>query len=234
VILEEAGLRSDAIEIVFTSIDQGVEGGQLQRYQRSLNIADAMRDEVLLAYAMNDEPLPPQHGYPLRLVVPGWYGMASVKWLDNIQAVSEPFEGYQMKQVYRYQKTADEPGEPVSLIRVRSLMIPPGIPDFLTRTRVVQSGSVSLSGRAWAGRLSVSRVEVSTNGGSTWSDAQLGEHVSPFAWRGWTFPWKASPGKYTLCVRATDADGSVQPTQQHWNFGGYGNNAVQRVDVIVE
>jgi DMSO/TMAO reductase YedYZ molybdopterin-dependent catalytic subunit len=233
-ILEEAGIRRDAVEVVFTGLDRGVEGEQVQFYQRSLVVSEAKRGEVLLAYEMNGEPLEPQHGYPLRLLVPGWYGMASVKWLDRIEAVAEPFQGYQMVQAYRYAQAADDPGEPVSAIRVRALMIPPGIPDFMTRTRLVHAGRVTLAGKAWAGCLSVTRVEVSVDSGSTWSEAQLGEALSSFAWRTWTFVWNARPGACILCVRATDSDGSVQPLEQQWNFGGYGNNGVQRISVIVE
>ncbi len=233
-LLEEAGVRRDAADIVFTALDRGVEGGEVQTYQRSLTLSEAMREEVLLAYEMNGAPLQPQHGYPLRLVVPGWYGMTSVKWLERVEAVAEPFQGYQMARVYRYSQTADGPGEAVTLIRVRALMIPPGIPDFLTRTRLVQAGAVTLAGKAWAGRLGVSRVEVSVDGGATWSDAKLAEQVSPYAWRAWTFPWNAKRGTHTLCVRATDSEGNVQPVEQEWNFGGYGNNSIQRVTVIVE
>lgn len=233
-ILEEAGVRHDAAEIVFTGLDRGVEGDEVQYYQRSLTVREAVREEVLLAYEMNGEPLQPQHGYPLRLLVPGWYGMASVKWLERIEVVTEPFQGYQMARVYRYSQTDDVPGKAVDLMRVRALMIPPGIPDFLTRTRLVQAGAVTLTGKAWAGRLSVSRVEVSVDGGSTWSDARLGEPVSPHAWRTWTFLWNARRGSRTLCVRATDSEGNLQPLVQKWNFGGYGNNGVQRVTVVVE
>jgi DMSO/TMAO reductase YedYZ molybdopterin-dependent catalytic subunit len=233
-LLAEAGLREAAVEIVFTGLDTGVEGGEVQSYQRSLSVSEALREEVMLVYAMNGEPLQPQHGYPLRLLVPGWYGMASVKWLERIEAVPEPFQGYQMARVYRYSAAPDEPGDPVSLIRVRALMIPPGIPDFLTRTRFLRAGAVELAGQAWAGRSIVSRVEVSVDGGSTWSQAQLGAMISPYAWRAWSFHWNAEPGAHTLCVRATDADGNVQPREQQWNFGGYGNNGYQRVKVIVE
>lgn len=233
-ILEEARLLDEAVEIVFTALDQGVEGDQVQYYQRSLSVAEATMPEVLLAYEMNGEPLQPQHGYPLRLVVPGWYGMTSVKWLRRIEAVTEPFHGFQMEGAYRYAQSADEEGEAVTLIRVRALMIPPGIPHFLTRARLVQAGPVTLSGRAWAGRSEVVRVEVSQDGGSTWSEAQLSKAVSPRAWREWTYPWNARPGKVTLCVRATDSQGNVQPIEPYWTQGGYGNNMVQRVDVIVE
>ena len=260
-VLEEAGLDSNAVEVLFTGLDQGVQGGEVQYYQRSLSIADATREEVLLAYGMNGEALQPQHGYPLRLLVPGWYGMTSVKWLHRIEAISEPFQGYQMAHTYRYAQSRDDPGEPVDLIRVRALMIPPGIPDFMTRTRVAKSGPVRLTGRAWAGRLGVSRVEVSAvptshsspasavmlpshpsqpptltlaGDGPTWHDAQLGDAVSPYAWREWSYQWEAPPGRYSLCVRATDTEGNVQPVPQPWNFQGMGNNMVQWVDVVVE
>ena len=233
-VLEEAGLRHDTAEILFTGLDRGVEGGQVQSYQRSLSVSEATREEVLLVYEMNGEPLQPQHGYPLRLLVPGWYGMTSVKWLDRIEALAEPFEGYQMVKAYRYLQSVDTPGESVTLIRARALMTPPGIPDFMTRTRLVQTGPVTLTGRAWAGRLSISSVEVSVDGGSTWREAQLSEAISPYAWRAWTFHWEARPGAHTLCVRATDSEGNRQPIDQQWNVGGYGNNGVQRVNVIVE
>ncbi|MFB3093007.1 MAG: sulfite oxidase [Dehalococcoidia bacterium] len=235
-LLEEAGVSDEAIEIVFTGLDRGVQGGELHSYERSLSTADARREEVLLAYEMNGEPLQPQHGYPLRLIVPGWYGMASVKWLAGVEAVAEPFQGYQMSQTYRYSREADDPGEPVTLIRVRALMIPPGVPDFATRTRLVEAGDVTLRGRAWAGRLGVSRVEVSADGGSTWAEAEAepGAGVSPYAWRGWSFGWRATPGRYTLCVRATDSEGNVQSVDQMWNYQGMGNNMIQRIDVVVE
>lgn len=232
-ILQEAGLKDDAVELIFTGSDRGVEGEQIQCYQRSLTVAEATRDEVLLAYEMNGEPLPPQHGYPLRLLKPGWYGMASVKWLEQIEAVAQPFTGYQMLRAYRYARSADDPGEAVDAIRVRALMIPPGIPDFMTRERLVDSGPVTLVGKAWSGRGGVNRVEVSVDDGATWADAQLAEAASPFAWRTWSFLWNAAPGAHLLQVRATDAAGNVQPRLQEWNFGGYGNNGVQRVKVLV-
>src|SRR5947199_10502823 len=98
-----------------------------------MTVCEERREKVLLVYEMNGEPLQPQHGYPLRLLVPGWYGMASVKWLDGVEAVAEAFQGYQMVRASRYAQAADGLGEPVSLIRRRALMIPPGVPDFRTR-----------------------------------------------------------------------------------------------------
>jgi DMSO/TMAO reductase YedYZ molybdopterin-dependent catalytic subunit len=233
-LLQEAGVQADADEILFTGLDRGVQGGEVQSYQRSLSISEAMREEVLLVYEMNGRPLEPQHGFPLRLLVPGWYGMTSVKWLAAIEAIHGPFEGYQMVGSYRYSRSEDDPGEPVTLIRVRSLMIPPGIPDFATRVRLVEAGKVTLTGRAWAGRLDVSDVEVSSDGGETWTEAQLEKAVAPFAWRGWSYDWEAKAGRYMLCVRARDTAGNLQPVEQPWTYQGMGNNMVQRVEVIVE
>src|SRR6266542_3853893 len=144
--LEEAGLREAAREVLFTGLDRGVEGGLEQAYQRSLPLDEALREDTLLAWEMNGAPLPPQHGYPLRLIVPGWYGMAHVKWLRAIEALTAPFEGYQNTMAYRYSRSREERGEPVTRMRVRSLMVPPGIPDFLTRTRFLARGPVELQG----------------------------------------------------------------------------------------
>lgn len=232
-VLAEAGLDSNAVEVTFTGLDWGVQGKEVQPYQRSLSVSEAMRDEVLLAYAMNDEALPPQHGAPLRLVVPGWYGMTSVKWLARIDVTAEPFAGYQMVDTYRYSRDADDPGEPVTLIRPRALMVPPGIPDYATRVRVLKPGKVTLTGRAWTGRAAITRVEVSVDNGTIWQDAERDEPPGEHAWCGWQCEWEATAGAHTLLVRATDANGAIQPIDQPWNFQGMGNNMVQRVQVLV-
>jgi sulfane dehydrogenase subunit SoxC len=231
-ILEEAGIDDGVTELVFTGADRGIQAEIEQDYQRSLSIADAMRDEVLLAYEMNGTPLPPQHGFPLRLVVPGWYGMTSVKWLTGITAVAEPFDGYQ-QLAYRFRQQPGDEGEPVTRMRPRSLMIPPGIPDFMTRRRFVDAGTVELRGRAWSGIGPIKRVAVSTDGGASWADATLGEPTSPYAWTPWRFAWDAEPGIYELSPRATDAEGNTQPLEQPWNLHGFANNMVQRVPVEV-
>ena len=186
---------------------------------------------MLLAYAMNGRPLEPQHGAPLRLVVPGWYGMASVKWLTSIEAVDEPFLGYQQARSYNIRQAADDLGERVTRIAVRALMVPPGRPDFPTLARVVDAGPVAIVGRAWSGEAPVIRVEVGVDG--RWSDARLDEPVGPFAWRGWSFDWEAEPGTRRLSCRATDANGRTQPLEQAWNLGGYCNNMVQTVELTV-
>jgi DMSO/TMAO reductase YedYZ molybdopterin-dependent catalytic subunit len=230
-ILAEAGLRDDAIELVFAGADRGIQGGVEQDYERSLTVADATRPEVLLAYEVNGIPLPPQHGFPVRLLVPGWYGMTSVKWLTRITAVSAPFEGFQMG-AYRMRGQPDEAGVPVTRILPRALMIPPGIPEFLTRSRLVMPGPTELEGRAWSGWGPVARVEVSVDG-DRWAEAELGRALGPDAWAPWRFGWNAEPGEHELACRATDAAGNVQPEEPRWNHHGFQNNEIQRLTVTV-
>ena len=232
-LLEEAGMGDEAVELVFRGADHGIQGDVEQDYERSLSIGDAMREEVLLAFEMNGAPLPPQHGFPLRLIVPGWYGMASVKWLTSITAVAEPFEGYQ-QVAYRFRQRPEDEGEPVTRMSPRSLLVPPGFPDFMTRRRFVDVGDHVLHGRAWSGWGPIDRVEVSTDGGDTWKDAALGEPASAYAWTPFDFLWKAThPGEFELCCRAADARGTTQPLDQPWNLHGFSNNMVQRVPVKV-
>jgi DMSO/TMAO reductase YedYZ molybdopterin-dependent catalytic subunit len=232
-LLAEAGIQGDAVEVVFTGLDRGVEGGVEQLYERSLTIEDAQREDVMLAYACNGVPLPPQHGFPLRLLVPGWYGMTSVKWLQRITVVDEPFTGYQMVTGYRMRTGDDDEGTPVTRMAPRSLIVPPGIPDFMTRKRFVQPGRQRLQGRAWSGWGPILHVEVSTDGGDTWEQATLGEPPGPAAWAPFACDWEATEGEHVLCARAHDVTGRSQPDGPSWNVGGYANNAVQRIPVTV-
>ena len=233
-VLDEAGIGDDAEEVLFTGFDRGVEGGVEQNYERSLPLAEALRDEVLLAYEMNGEPLPPQHGAPLRLVVPGWYGMASVKWLERITVLDRPFDGYQQRVSYRLRQTEDEEGEALSRMLPRALMAPPGIPEFLTRERFVDPGPCVIRGRAWSGWGPIREVHVSIDGGATWNEAELVDQPAPWAWTEWSYVWQpGSSGRYELASRARDSAGNEQPVEPPWNLGGYANNAVQRVVVNV-
>jgi DMSO/TMAO reductase YedYZ molybdopterin-dependent catalytic subunit len=241
VLLEEAGVVAEgeggtAREILFTGLDRGVEGGVEQEYQRSLPVELARKDDILLAWAMNGAPLEPQHGSPLRLIVPGWYGMAHVKWLRSIEAIAETFAGYQQAVAYRYSPSRDEPGEPVQRMRVRSVLIPPGIPDFLTRRRFVRRGPVALAGRAWSGEGRITAVEVSVDGGSTWARTEIEEptEAHPHSWRAWSYLWDAAAlGPHEICCRATDSAGHTQPLAPYWTARGMGNNGVHRVRVDV-
>jgi sulfane dehydrogenase subunit SoxC len=233
-LLEDAGIGADAVDVAFTGADHGVERGVEQDYARGLPLAEAMRPDALLVWGMNGSPLPPQHGAPLRLLVPGWYGMAQVKWLSRIEVLDRPFDGFQNATAYRLKVDADDPGEPVERIRPRALMAPPGWPDFMTRERFLRTGRVVLTGRAWSGRAPLTGVEVSTDGGRTWAAADLApaDPAHPYAWRAWTCSWDADPGATELLVRAADEQG-VQPVEQEWNRQGMANNLVQRVPVTV-
>jgi DMSO/TMAO reductase YedYZ molybdopterin-dependent catalytic subunit len=230
-LLDKAGIHDDVVEFVFTGADRGIQGEIEQDYQRSLTVDEVKRPEVILVYLMNGHPLQPQHGFPVRLVVPGWYGMTSVKWLTSIEAVTEPFRGYQQTPAYHFTNSAEEEGEAVKRIRPRALMVPPGIPDFFSRHRIVEAGPIGLFGRAWSGSGSIERVEVAVDG--QWADASLGAPVGNFAWRSWTFEWDAQPGEHLVSCRATDSNGDVQPTEEPWNYQGLGNNMAQVVPVTV-
>jgi DMSO/TMAO reductase YedYZ molybdopterin-dependent catalytic subunit len=230
-LLAESGADPGAVELLFTALDRGVEGGVVQTYERALPVAEA--EHALLAYEMNGAPLPPQHGFPLRLVVPGWYGMQNVKWLTRITVLDEPYTGFQNAVAYRMYGEDGEPGEPVTRMVPRSLTVPPGVPDFMTRVRHLEPGRVTLTGRAWSGQGSIERVEVSTDGGATFGEAALGPALGPNAWRGWTFDWEAAPGEHVVSSRASDSAGNTQPLEPPWNLKGYANNAVERIPVLV-
>jgi DMSO/TMAO reductase YedYZ molybdopterin-dependent catalytic subunit len=230
--LERAGLETSAKEYVFSGMDRGFDRTE-HDYERSLPVANAMADDVLLVYAMNGQPLLPQHGFPLRLVVPGWYGMASVKWLDRITAIDHAFQGHQQVGTYIYRQQRGATGTPVTTMRVKSLMVPPGVPDWYTRHRVVDRGRVTVFGRAWSGAgVSIARVEFAA--GERWQPASLDPPTaSKYAWRGWRCDWEATPGNHVLRCRATDANGVTQPLDPPWDAGGFGNNAAQAVEVTV-
>jgi sulfane dehydrogenase subunit SoxC len=220
--------------VVFTGADHGIERGVEQDYQRALPVAEACRPDVLVAHAMNGGPLPLQHGAPARLVVPGWYGMAHVKWLTRVTVLDEMFTGFQNAVAYRIAHDPGEAGDPVTRILPRALLRPPGFPDFQSRTRVVDRGVHDIDGRAWSGHAEIVRVELSADGGSSWDDATLGPAGDRYAWRPWRWAWDAaSPGRHVLCARATDAAGNTQPVHQRWNRQAMANNHVQRVPVVV-
>jgi len=234
-LLDDAGALPEAIEAVFTGLDRGVEGGVAQQYERSQRLDEPALEHAVLAYAMNGAPLLPQHGFPLRLVVPGWYGMTSVKWLERITLVDRPFDGYQQATGYRFKRDEDDPGVPVTRMLPRALLVPPGVPDFHTRERTLGPGPHLLEGRAWSGHGEIERVEVSGDDGKNWFGAELEDDVgSRWAWRRWTAEWDPMAcGRFVVCCRATDSAGNVQPLEPVWNVGGYANNAVQRVVVTV-
>ena len=231
-ILERAGIGDGAAEIAFLGADRGFAGGVEHNFGWSLTPDEALRDDVLLCTAMNGAPLLPQHGFPARLIVPGWYGMASVKWLTGIMVLDQPFDGYQKTTAYKFRSDKDDPGEPIDYIRVKSLMIPPGMPDWYTRQRLVEHGPVEVTGRAWSGAgTAIGKVEISVD--DDWFEATLEPRQDRFAWNKWRYTWNAAPGDHVLKCRATDVNGDVQPLAPRWDNSGYGNNAVQVVPVTV-
>ena len=236
-ILEEAGVLKEGVDVVFTGADKGIQGKEVQYYQRSLSVEHAMDGDVMLAYAMNDEPLTPPHGFPVRLIVPGWLGMASVKWLEKIEVIDKKFTGLQMKWYSYAESDTDENRTPCTTHHVRALMIPPGIPDFFTRFHYLEeTPSVTLTGRAWAGPIAIKSVEVSIDGGTTWAFATLDAPMGKYSWIGWSFIWKdVKQGEYILRVRATDVDGNKQPEEDQSKGDYYAMDVTkpQYVNVVV-
>ncbi len=233
-VLAAAGVSPSAVEVLFTGLDRGLEHGEEQSFARSLGLEAALDGDTLLAYDLNGAPLPPQHGFPLRLLVPGWYGMTNVKWLERITLLAEPFTGPQQLQSYRLRQSEDEPGEPLSRMLPRALLVPPGIPEFMTRERTVTAGTHLLEGRAWSGHAPIASVEVSDDGGASWWPAAVEPaELGAYAWVRFTAEWNAEPGRRVLACRARDASGLVQPDAGAWNLGGYANNGVQRIAVDV-
>jgi len=231
-LLDQTNASTEAIEWVFHGADRGVDGGCLHHYARSLTKQQANQSEVLLAWSMNGQALLPQHGFPLRLIVPGWYGMASVKWLNRIEAVTQPFQGYQQVNTYRYRDHEDDAGIPVTHMRVKSLMVPPGVPDWSTRKRLVEQGHHRIIGRAWSGNgADIKRVEFGING--QWQEASIHPAQGRWGWVGWEFDWHAVSGQHEISCRATDVDGAIQPLDVPWDRSGFGNNSVQRMVVWV-
>jgi len=230
-LLDQVTPLSEAVEVLFVGADEGkVEPGWAESFARSIPLDVARKSDALLAWDMNDEALLPEHGFPVRLVVPGWYGMASVKWLIKISILQSPFSGYQQKQYVYLQERGSENAErtPVTLMKVRAVIGHP-----LDRA-AMETGPVEIAGTAWSGFGSIRMIEVSVDNGRSWTRAELRPTPSPHTATPWRFAWSAeSHGRYTLMARATDSAGNTQPLDPVWNERGYGNNAVQSVRVTV-
>jgi len=230
-LLREAGICSTAREVVFWGMDG--EGEEKGPFARSLSLGKSLHPDTLVAYAQNGRLLSPEHGAPLRLIVPGWYAMASVKWLRRIEVVTEPFQGYYQKEDYHYYPfpDSDEGKRPVTVLRVNSLIRYPH--DF----SVLKTGHHRVEGLAWTGKGVIRRVEVSVDRGAHWHPARLHQRPwdHPYAWVQWSWNWEAlQPGKYEIWSRAADTAGRMQPLRAKWNRKGYGYNAVCRSRVQVE
>jgi anti-anti-sigma factor len=230
-VLHRAGVKAGAREVVFRGADSGKldTSSEAIHFERSLSIDDAHGSEVLLAYAMNGEALPILHGYPLRVVIPGWYAVASVKWLTEIEVISGLFGGHYQTETYffEWQRGEQVVREPVSLQRVRSLITEPE-PDT-----VVERGELPIRGVAWSGAAPVARVEIRIGSGP-WQDARLIGERKRHSWQGWELiAHLEQPGSTVISARATDMASRTQPDSPEWNRLGYGNNAIQKVRVDV-
>jgi DMSO/TMAO reductase YedYZ molybdopterin-dependent catalytic subunit len=234
-ILKLAGTDPSAQFIEVNGADEGV--ARTPDFVRSFPKSKAVDPATLLALKMNGAPLPEIHGFPSRLIVPGWDGASWVKWVTRIRASAEPNTGFFMNPGYRFPKYTLPPG---SLAVVSELETIEGMPVKSTITHPADNarlppGAVTIGGFAWAGEHRVERVEVSTDGGAHWKDTNLTEPKLPFAWRLWSIDWSPPQrGYYTILSRATDSAGRVQPFVARWNPSGYLYNAVDRIGVTVE
>jgi DMSO/TMAO reductase YedYZ molybdopterin-dependent catalytic subunit len=221
-VLESARVEPRAVEIVFAGADRGQAGGGARAYERSLTVDEALDGDILLAFAMNGEPLPPDHGAPLRLIVPARYGMASVKWLARIAAVDRAFEGFFQKDRYVLD------GAPLPRMAARAVITSP------TDGSVV-AGPLVVRGYCWSGGSPIARVELSADGGGDWTQADVEPALSPYAWRRWQQRWEpAGPGDAILIARAWTADGECQPlASQRTSDLGYMNTGARPVTVRV-
>src|SRR5258705_807214 len=236
-LLERAGLAEDACEIVLEGADRGtpkeepLPPGPIS-YAWSLHRAKAIQSEVLIAYQMNGRDLPRDHGFPVRAIVPGHYGMASVKWLTRIQAVCEPFRGYWLTSDYAYWASMD--GKPVRRplgeMKLKSEIARPRVYETLAPNRIY-----TVSGAAWSGETDVVEIAVSTDGGRSWAKAEFLDPARRHAWRRWKFDWLTpkKPGQYTLLSRAKDASGALQPDAHDRNYGTYVINHPLPIEVFV-
>jgi len=235
-VLEQAGIGSDAVEVVLEAADRGTPGfapGEVA-YAKSIPVDKALHPDTLLVYEMNGEPLPREHGGPVRVLTPGWYGTYNVKWIKRLTLVDQPFEGVFMTRLWRIREREGgfvEPGS-VTRIAVKSLIFTPA-----EGAALAAGEEHVIRGAAWSGGQDIASVEVSTDGGASWRFADLlprSEHGSVYAWRQWELAWRPDePGSHVLMARATDTSGAAQPFAYDLDLNGFAVNHVQPVSVEV-
>ena len=235
ILLERARVKSPAREVILEGADRGkLEEAKAPRgeinFARSIPLEKA--PDVLLAYKMNDVDLPPEHGFPVRAIVPGWYAVASIKWLQRVIVTSEPFNGYYQTLDYSFWKRRGDLSELTALTEIQTKAV---ITTPSESETVPANSKVRVRGAAWTGKGEITKVELSTNGGSTWGEAKLLGESKPTAWRLWEFDWKtpAKPGKATLIARAADSSGATQPSERDHDRGTYMINHLVPIDVEV-
>jgi len=235
-LLDRAGVKQTAREVILEGADEGPVAEPLAprgnvRFARSVPLAKA-REDVLLAYKINDVDLPAEHGFPVRAIVPGWYAVASVKWLQRVIVIDRPFNGYYQAMDYAFWKSD---GGNAELVPLREMPIKAEIAQPINGETVSANSKVCVHGAAWTGEGEVTKVELSVDGGATWSETKLGES-RPNAWRLWQFDWRTPPaaGKRTLIARATDANGRTQPVKRDLDRGTYMINHLVPITVEVK
>jgi DMSO/TMAO reductase YedYZ molybdopterin-dependent catalytic subunit len=223
-ILAQAGPQANGVDVRFEGADHGPYYQYHDiRFVRSLDLPHAADPaaEIIVAYEMNGAPLSADHGAPFRLIVPRWYGVASVKWLKRMDVIPDEYEGEFQVGHYMYE-WPDRPHEPVELMRVRARITDPA------PGATIATGTYTVRGKAWTGTGPITNVDISLTGEGEWLPAEVAPPRSPYAWQEWSFEWQADkPGRHTLRARATDAAGNVQPDVPPWNRLGYGNNAIE-------
>jgi DMSO/TMAO reductase YedYZ molybdopterin-dependent catalytic subunit len=227
-VLARAGVLPEARHVSFEGLDNPASKNT-NNFVRSIPLAKAL-DSTILAYEMNGEPLPLEHGYPLRALALGWTGANCVKWLSRISLLDRPATGYFMDKVYRVFQKGEEPqtGQVVTSLPLKSIITSP------EHGATLPKGMVVIRGAAFAGEEDVERVEVSVDNGVSWQDAAFVGPHERYSWRRWEYPWKASiPGEHTIMARATDERGIVQPLTASWNVLGYGNNGSREHSVLI-
>ena len=229
-VLDRAGIESSAREVLFRGADRGTieDSSGAIRFERSLRLDEACDSGAILAYVMNGEPLPIHHGFPLQLIVPGWYALASVKWLTDIDLIGQPFAGHFQTEKYWYEWRRGSEGarEPVTRMGVRALITEP------TQGSEIKRGDITIRGVAWSGVARIERVEVNTGG--AWHQANLIGQPSRQAWQRWELVTRINTSAPAILrARAMDCAGRVQPEHAEWNRLGYGNNSIQEVAIRV-
>jgi sulfite oxidase len=232
-VLERAAVRPTGKHVMFRGLDE--VPGKVPPFIRSIPIEKALDSDTLVATHTNGAPLTKHHGFPARALVPGWIGAASCKWLTEIRILESEFVGNFMSPAYRFPNQPGKPGDavkpedthPLTALSVKSVIAGP------LDGATLKAGKVAVHGAAWAGEADIVKVEVSTDSGASWNSASLGHDQAHYAWRLWTYDWKAKGGDYTILSRATDSQGRTQPSASIWNPSGYLYNAVDQVKIHV-
>jgi DMSO/TMAO reductase YedYZ molybdopterin-dependent catalytic subunit len=232
-LLEITGIKEEAKEVVIEGYDVGkrTDSDKEISYSRSLPLEKALHPDTIIAYEYNHQPLSFKHGFPFRLIVPSWYGMASVKWIKQISVIGSHFTGpfQNIDYIYYPNMDNDDGAFPVTAINVNSTIQKP------LDMASLNTGKHEIRGIAWTGKGHITKVEISMDNGNTWSDANVTHLNSDYKWVPWTFEWNAAEkNTYTIMSKATDSYGQTQPLNPFWNRKGYGYNAVDRIKVKVE